>query len=147
MPLSAGAPVRSSTTREADTIPSADGPAIAHGMVTRARSRAALCSMTHDSFLGGHMQAPQVSTVAPGHTPTVSRRYFLRGTVALAAASLAMPPLSHRVRAQVRLTGYPFTLGVASGCPQPDSVVLWTRLAPEPLAGGGMEPGRVEVHW
>jgi len=25
--------------------------------------------------------------------------------------------------------------------------VLWTRLAPEPLTGGGMEPGRVEVHW
>jgi alkaline phosphatase D len=93
------------------------------------------------------MQAPQVSTAAPGHTPTGSRRHFLRGTVALAVASLVTPTLSRRVLAQVRLTGYPFTLGVASGCPQPDSVVLWTRLAPEPLAGGGMEPGRVEVHW
>jgi len=32
----------------------------------------------------------------------------------------------------------PFTLGVASGMPTPDSVVLWTRLAPrpfEPLGG------------
>jgi alkaline phosphatase D len=41
----------------------------------------------------------------------------------------------------------PFTLGVASGDPLPGGVVLWTRLAPEPLDGGGM-PGRpVEVHW
>ncbi|MDI3411947.1 PhoD-like phosphatase N-terminal domain-containing protein [Bacillus sonorensis] len=35
-----------------------------------------------------------------------------------------------------RFTAYPFTLGVSSGEPLPDSVVLWTRLAPEPLNGG-----------
>ena len=40
-----------------------------------------------------------------------------------------------------------FTLGVASGDPLPDSVVLWTRLAPDPLAGGGMPPRPVPVHW
>lgn len=34
----------------------------------------------------------------------------------------------------------PFTLGVASGDPLPDRVVLWTRLAPDPLNGGGMPP-------
>src|SRR3954453_12697542 len=32
----------------------------------------------------------------------------------------------------------PFTLGVASGSPKDVSVVLWTRLAPDPLNGGGM---------
>lgn len=31
-----------------------------------------------------------------------------------------------------------FTLGVASGDPTPWSVVLWTRLAPDPLNGGGL---------
>lgn len=44
----------------------------------------------------------------------------------------------------------PFTLGVASGDPLPDSVVLWTRLAPEPLAvnrHGGVDPVRIPVHW
>lgn len=44
----------------------------------------------------------------------------------------------------------PFTLGVASGDPLPDSVILWTRLAPEPLArngGGGMAPRAVDVAW
>jgi alkaline phosphatase D len=91
--------------------------------------------------------APQVSGVLPSHAPTVSRRQFLRSTVALATASLVAPSWHRLAGAQVRFTGYPFTLGVASGCPQPESLVLWTRLAPEPLNGGGMEPVRVEVQW
>jgi alkaline phosphatase D len=41
----------------------------------------------------------------------------------------------------------PFTLGVASGDPAPDGFVLWTRLAPDPFAGGGMPPIPVEVGW
>src|SRR5262245_37496735 len=32
----------------------------------------------------------------------------------------------------------PFTLGVASGDPDDTSVILWTRLAPDPLQGGGL---------
>lgn len=40
----------------------------------------------------------------------------------------------------------PFTLGVASGDPLPDSVVLWTRLAPDPVAGG-MPDTDVPVVW
>src|SRR5699024_587377 len=42
----------------------------------------------------------------------------------------------------------PFTLGVASGDPLPDSVVLWTRLVPEPLLeDGGMPQRAVDVDW
>jgi alkaline phosphatase D len=42
----------------------------------------------------------------------------------------------------------PFPLGVASGDPLPDSVVLWTRLAPRPLqADGGMPQLAVPVRW
>ena len=44
-------------------------------------------------------------------------------------------------------TGYPFTLGVASGEPVPSGVVLWTRLAPEPLNGGGVGAEPVVVGW
>ena len=40
-----------------------------------------------------------------------------------------------------------FTLGVASGSPRETSVILWTRLAPDPLRGGGMPPGLTEVRW
>ncbi|WP_435159226.1 alkaline phosphatase D family protein [Haladaptatus sp. DFWS20] len=47
-----------------------------------------------------------------------------------------------------QLSDDPFTLGVASGDPLPDSVVLWTRLAPEPLqADGGMPDKKVPVAW
>ncbi|WP_084579565.1 alkaline phosphatase D family protein [Sphingomonas azotifigens] len=41
-----------------------------------------------------------------------------------------------------------FTLGVASGEPLPQGFVLWTRLAPEPLAiDGGMPARTVPVRW
>jgi len=43
---------------------------------------------------------------------------------------------------------YPFTLGVASGMPRSDSVVLWTRLAPHPHAAAGGLPARAfAVRW
>ena len=48
------------------------------------------------------------------------------------------------------LSGDPFTLGVASGDPRPDSVILWTRLAPDPLAAdgaAGMPAETVSVAW
>jgi len=43
-----------------------------------------------------------------------------------------------------------FGLGVASGAPRPDGAVLWTRLAPEPLAEdghGGMPLRPASVRW
>ncbi len=49
--------------------------------------------------------------------------------------------------APVHLSADPFTLGVASGDPDPISVVLWTRLAPDPLNGGGMPTDDVAVTW
>jgi alkaline phosphatase D len=40
---------------------------------------------------------------------------------------------------------HPFALGVASGCPRPDRVTLWTRIAPDPVAGGGVSDEDLEV--
>ena len=37
--------------------------------------------------------------------------------------------------------------GAASGDPGPDGVVLWSRLAPDPLNGGGMGSDAVSVRW
>jgi len=74
----------------------------------------------------------------------LSRRTFLltaSGAVALGAFPAA------RTLGQPRFTAYPFTLGVASGYPRPDGFVVWTRLAPEPLAGGGMPREPVRVDW
>lgn len=48
---------------------------------------------------------------------------------------------------QVELPGDPFTLGVSSGDPDDATVVIWTRLAPDPLNGGGMPDDDVELAW
>src|SRR5919108_841556 len=56
-------------------------------------------------------------------------------------------PSDSRAVQRPSFTGYPFTLGVASGAPLPTGVVLWTRLAPEPLNGGGMGREKVAVRW
>jgi len=74
--------------------------------------------------------------------PRLGRREFLIGAgtcIGVAAAG--------GLRAAPALPANPFTLGVASGDPLPDGVVIWTRLAPEPLHGGGMPPEPVSVGW
>ena len=48
---------------------------------------------------------------------------------------------------QTDLTSDPFTLGVASGDPTDQSVILWTRLAVDSLNGGGMPVQDIEVLW
>ena len=68
------------------------------------------------------------------------RRDLLHAGVLLAGSRLPLLGSPH-------FAGDPFRLGVASGDPWPDGVVLWTRLAPDPLAGGGMPAGNVTVRW
>ncbi len=77
----------------------------------------------------------------------MSRRELLNLAWKLGAAAILQPLASTTAFAQPLFRSYPFSLGVASGDPWPDSVVLWTRLAPEPLAGGGMPMANVEVAW
>lgn len=98
----------------------------------------------------------------------LARREFLRRVVALAAASACSPggtgevgglggstggttgepttgepPTGGSTGGPPELPGEPFLLGVASGDPLPDRVILWTRLAPE----GGMPEAPVSVTW
>lgn len=54
-------------------------------------------------------------------------------------------PLTSRASASFGI--YPFQLGVASGDPYESGVVLWTRLAPSPIDGGGMDTIPYEVRW
>lgn len=70
-----------------------------------------------------------------------------RRTFLLAASSFTLATLPLRLIAQPRFDKDPFTLGVASGYPQPDGIVLWTRLAPDPLNGGGMPNAAFDVAW
>jgi alkaline phosphatase D len=76
-----------------------------------------------------------------------SRRSFLRGAASLAAAALCSSCATTTFKRVAKFPTYPFTLGVASGDPGPDGFVLWTRLAPLPLEGGGMPDEAVEVSW
>jgi alkaline phosphatase D len=77
----------------------------------------------------------------------LTRRELLNVAWKVGLAAVVQPLVSTRVLAQPLFRTYPFPLGVASGEPWPDSVVLWTRLAPEPLDGGGMPMANVEVAW
>lgn len=78
---------------------------------------------------------------------TRSRRRFLT-TTSLAAAAVWSMRAEGRVLTSPSFVADPFALGIASGDPTPDGVVLWTRLAPRPLdADGGMPPAAVDVAW
>jgi len=84
----------------------------------------------------------------------IPRRSLLIGAAAASAAVVGAGALTPGVasatapatKSRRRSTEDPFQLGVASGDPLPESVILWTRLAPKPLdLDGGMPPTDQEV--
>jgi alkaline phosphatase D len=78
------------------------------------------------------------------HPSRTDRRHLLRQAAA-AAGTLWLP---RSAWSQPRLPGNPFTLGVASGSPLHDSVVLWTRLVHTGLFGGSNLPeAPITVRW
>ena len=86
-----------------------------------------------------------------------SRRHLLSaaavagvGAAGASAGLLDLPADARPTAAAPALRTDPFTLGVACGDPAPDGFVIWTRLAPEPLAPdglGGMPNRRYDVRW
>ncbi|MFG2005593.1 alkaline phosphatase D family protein [Spirillospora sp. NPDC048911] len=95
--------------------------------------------------------------MADGPRP-FNRRSFLAAsglaagtaTVVTAVPGAAMAAPATARRAPGTLSGDPFTLGVASGDPDHDGFVLWTRLALNPLAEdglGGMPAKTFPVEW
>jgi alkaline phosphatase D len=80
------------------------------------------------------------------------RRRLLTGTAATVSLALGvnLPRPAHAAAKldPARIDKDPFTLGVASGDPLPDSVVLWTRLAPDPYTpDSGIDRQPVTVDW
>jgi alkaline phosphatase D len=71
--------------------------------------------------------------------PVRRRRCILQAAAAIASA-VCLPRF-----AQAGLAHDPFALGVTSGSPTHDGVVLWTRLVGPALAP--LEAGAVDVHW
>ncbi|MEP7271492.1 MAG: alkaline phosphatase D family protein [Acidobacteriota bacterium] len=82
---------------------------------------------------------------------SIQRRHFLKSTAATIGSAFLIPIAGATAgwtkNDSTRFADNPFSLGVASGDPRPDGVVLWTRLAPDPLNGGGMPATRVPVAW
>lgn len=100
---------------------------------------AELAMFTRKTFL---KKAEQARQLAPP-----SRRDFLIGGGALVGASLLFPTAGWAKSDALNFADDPFSLGIASGDPWANSVVLWTRLAPKPLEGGGMPAKNVPVKW
>ncbi|WLW55535.1 alkaline phosphatase D family protein [Streptomyces sp. YU58] len=103
--------------------------------------------MTLDARQSQH--APELRAAARH----LNRRRFLTvtGAAAALAFSVNLPAAGTASAAELdaaKITDNPFTLGVASGDPLPNSVLLWTRLAPAPYqSDSGLPAERVLVHW
>ena len=83
------------------------------------------------------------------HLGTTRRRFLTWAGVAAGIATVPWMFTTDAASAPPPRRGSElFTLGVASGDPLPDGIVLWTRLAADPLArGGGMGRVPVPVEW
>ena len=104
-----------------------------------------------------HSRAGRNRMTSSGNDPArrigrVGRRRLL-GLAGVSTAALAFgisSPAHAELGTGRRVPANPFALGVASGDPAPDGMVLWTRLAPEPLAAdgrGGMPQQDYQVSW
>ena len=76
-------------------------------------------------------------------THALNRRHLLL----LAAASAAAAWLPRSAWSQPQFSSNPFTLGVASGSPTHDSLVLWTRLLPQGFFSAGLGNQAIPVRW
>lgn len=74
-----------------------------------------------------------------------TRRSFLLDAARLTAAASTGAVFSSGVAAAGN--AYPFSLGVASGSPLPHSVILWTRILPDPLNAALVSPIALTVRW
>lgn len=111
--------------------------------------------MTSTDPTGRHLGSPgqRYGRRSPAVRTALGRRGFLTLTTTAAALAFATGLPGTGTASAAELDGAqigedPFSLGVASGDPLPDSVILWTRLAPEPYEpGGGLGARRVTVRW
>jgi alkaline phosphatase D len=76
-----------------------------------------------------------------------TRRRLLQQASALAALSFLPGCKEQAPPGPLKLNNYPFPLGVASGDPVSDGVVIWTRLTPDPFDPQAMPEAPVVVDW
>lgn len=88
----------------------------------------------------------KIATTKRGKSKLLNRRNFIQKTSAAISGMGLIGPFPF-IQSSADTFDEIFSLGVASGDPLPSSVVIWTRLAPKPLEGGGMPAEEVEVRW
>jgi hypothetical protein len=90
-----------------------------------------------DPDLCRHRRGPQAAPAAAARIADLASKPMQRGAACSCWTRRAWPRPPPRAtfaaRRAVERAGYPFSLGVASGAPLPDSVILWTRILPDPL--------------
>lgn len=80
--------------------------------------------------------------------PRFNRRSFALGMTAAGLHFTSEIGATPAAISGADIDSNPFTLGVASGEPEPDGIVIWTRIAPKPFEpGGGIHGTSVEVRW
>jgi len=90
----------------------------------------------------GAGEAPSTSTAAPSSTSTPTTT----PTTTTPTTTAPTPPTPTVPTPEFTLDPFPYR--TASGDPRHDSVVIWTRVAPEPLArDGGVDVSEVPVFW
>lgn len=141
---------RPAESGEQATTPSTAAPPIARAVnLSMFMGRILLFTLLtrHRSF--DHALLCQTCFVAASPLFPMSRRAFLAlgATIVVTACSTSKSTESKIPIPDADISADPFTLGVASGDPTATSVVIWTRLAPDPLAGGGMASDDVDILW
>lgn len=79
--------------------------------------------------------------------PSLDRRSLLSMAAGMAAAPFLAGSAGAVAAGSPRFVDYPFKLGVASGDPLPDGVVIWTRLAPVQLDPAATGSEAIPVDW
>ena len=75
--------------------------------------------------------------------PSIKRRQIIQGVT----SSIALIGLPSAAWSKQNWSSEPFTMGVASGSPTSDSIVLWTRLDSHALEATGLSKQAVPVTW
>ncbi|WP_433326084.1 alkaline phosphatase D family protein [Spirillospora sp. CA-294931] len=95
------------------------------------------------------MEDPELRAGALHYARHTRRRFLaLSGAAMTLAMTTRVADAGTRTAPVTRTPDYPFALGIASGEPLADGVLLWTRLAPRPLdPRAGMDDRRHRVAW
>jgi alkaline phosphatase D len=89
-----------------------------------------------------------VITMRKTQPSSADRRRFLQHIWRTVQGSLALSLFrGEDLAAAPKIGSNPFTLGVASGDPTPDGIVLWTRLAPDPANAASLGKTAIPVGW